>query len=110
MPDINTTAPSGAGPVNMIPEDYGKKPAPGTALCLSGGGYRAMIFHLGAFIRLNEAGILQKLKRVSSVSGGSIAAGVLGLKWKRLDFINGVARNLQSEVIDVVREMADKTI
>ena len=23
------------------------------ALCLSGGGYRAMIFHLGALIRLN---------------------------------------------------------
>jgi NTE family protein len=110
MPDINTTAPSGAGPVNMIPEDYGKKPAPGIALCLSGGGYRAMVFHLGAFIRLNEARILQKLKRVSSVSGGSIAAGVLGLKWKRLQFVNGVAANLDTEVIGLVRQMADKTI
>jgi NTE family protein len=110
MPDINTTAPSGAGPVNMIPEDYGKKPAPGIALCFSGGGYRAMVFHLGAFIRLNEARILQKLKRVSSVSGGSIAAGVLGLKWKRLQFVNGVAANLDTEVIGLVRQMADKTI
>jgi NTE family protein len=94
----------------MIPEDYGKKPAPGIALCLSGGGYRAMVFHLGAFIRLNEARILQKLKRVSSVSGGSIAAGVLGLKWKRLQFVNGVAANLDTEVIGLVRQMADKTI
>ena len=110
MPDINTTAPSGAGPVNMIPEDYEKKPAPGIALCLSGGGYRAMIFHLGAFIRLNEAGLLQKLKRISSVSGGSIAAGVLGLKWKRLQFVNGIATNLMAEVVNLVRQMADKTI
>lgn len=110
MPDTNTTSPTASGPVNMIPEDYGKKPAEGMALCLSGGGYRAMIFHLGAFIRLNEAGLLQKLKRISSVSGGSIAAGVLGLKWKKLNFQNGVAANLQAEVIDVVRQMADKTI
>src|SRR5262245_28221555 len=48
---------------------------PGIALCLSGGGYRAMLFHLGALWRLNEAGLLSQLKRISSVSGGSITAG-----------------------------------
>ena len=32
--------------------------APGIALCLSGGGYRAMVFHLGALWRLNELGLL----------------------------------------------------
>jgi hypothetical protein len=26
----------------------------GMALCLSGGGYRAMVFHVGGLIRLNE--------------------------------------------------------
>jgi NTE family protein len=50
-------------------------------LCLSGGGYRAMPFHLGAVWRLNEFGLLRKLVRISSVSGGSITAGVLGLAW-----------------------------
>ena len=30
----------------------------GIALCLSGGGYRAMLFHVGAIIRLNELGYL----------------------------------------------------
>jgi len=50
------------------------KIAPGIALCLSGGGYRAMIFHLGALIRLNVVGLLMPLNRVSSVSGGSITA------------------------------------
>jgi NTE family protein len=41
-------------------------------LTLSGGGYRATLFHLGAVRRLNELGILPKLTTVSSVSGGSI--------------------------------------
>ncbi|MHC4915154.1 MAG: hypothetical protein ACYTGB_06645, partial [Planctomycetota bacterium] len=50
------------------PEDRDLK---GTALCLSGGGYRAMLFHLGAAWRLYETGDLAKLDRISSVSGGS---------------------------------------
>lgn len=49
----------------------------GIALCLSGGGYRALLFHLGALKRLNELGILAKLRTVSSVSGGSIASARL---------------------------------
>jgi NTE family protein len=75
---------------------------PGIALCLSGGGYRAMIFHLGALIRLNEIGLLAKLNRVSSVSGGSITAAQLGLKWRDLQFQNDVAKNLQELVIDPI--------
>ena len=38
-----------------------------------------MLFHVGALWRLNELGYLPRLDRVSSVSGGSITAGVLGL-------------------------------
>ena len=38
-----------------------------------------MLFHLGALWRLNQAGYLQRLERVSSVSGGSITAATLGL-------------------------------
>src|SRR5579864_8187670 len=41
-------------------------------LSLSGGGFRATLFHLGALRRLNEFGILPRLTTVSSVSGGSI--------------------------------------
>ncbi|HQY13833.1 MAG TPA: patatin-like phospholipase family protein [Ilumatobacteraceae bacterium] len=59
-------------------------PPPGVALCLSGGGYRAMLFHLGGLIRLNQLGLLRGLARVSSVSGGSITAAVLGLHWSSL--------------------------
>jgi NTE family protein len=81
----------------------------GIALSLSGGGYRAMVFHLGALLRLNEVGLLAKLTRVSSVSGGSITAGVLALAWKELRFKNGIADNLQI-VVSRVRELANTTI
>lgn len=57
---------------------------PGIALAMSGGGFRAMLFHAGALMRLNELGLLSKLKRISSVSGGSIASGYLATVWPRL--------------------------
>ena len=63
------------------PRGHDETPSEGLALCLSGGGYRAMLFHLGVLWRLNDAGCLPRLDRVSSVSGGSITAGVLGLHW-----------------------------
>ncbi|MBP2238673.1 NTE family protein [Sinorhizobium kostiense] len=63
-------------------------------LCLSGGGYRAMIYHVGALIRLNAAGYLPRLDEIASVSGGSITAGYLALCWPRLLFDeNGRAEN-----------------
>ena len=48
-----------------------------TALCLSGGGFRAALFHLGALRRLNELGVLSKVDTIASVSGGSILAAHL---------------------------------
>jgi NTE family protein len=89
-------------------EVAGGAPEDGIALCLSGGGYRAMVFHLGALTRLNELGLLRRVARVSSVSGGSVTAGALGLAWRRLDFgPDGVARNLGDLVVAGVRAMAD---
>lgn len=44
----------------------------GIGLCISGGGYRAALFHLGAFRRLDELGVLSKVDTFASVSGGSI--------------------------------------
>jgi NTE family protein len=44
----------------------------GIGLSLSGGGFRASLFHLGALRRLNELGVLQQIDTISSVSGGSI--------------------------------------
>jgi NTE family protein len=87
------------------------QPETGTALCLSGGGYRAMMFHAGCLWRLNEAGLLGTLKRISSVSGGSIAAGVLGMNWKGLNATaNAPSTRFKELVIGPIREMASTTV
>lgn len=46
------------------------------ALALSGGGYRAAYFHLGVFEKLHVLGLLDRIGVISSVSGGSILAGI----------------------------------
>jgi NTE family protein len=55
----------------------------GIALALSGGGYRAALFHLGALRRLNELGVLEQITTFTSVSGGSVISGLLAsaLRW-----------------------------
>jgi len=82
----------------------------GVGLCLSGGGYRAMLFHVGTLWRLNELGWLPKIQRVSSVSGGSITAAVLGMNWKNLQFDAGVAKNFVAELVQPIRKLAGESI
>lgn len=83
----------------------------GMALCMSGGGYRAMLFHLGVLWRLNELRLLKTLRRVSSVSGGSITAAVLGFRWDQLDFDqDGVARAFKEKVVEPIRDLADQRL
>jgi NTE family protein len=80
-------------------------------LCLSGGGFRAMLFHAGSLWRLNEAGYLPRLDRVSSVSGGSITAGMLALRWAELEFgADGSAANLAELVVQPLRRFASRTV
>lgn len=59
------------------PQPVAAESRSGLALALSGGGYRATLFHLGALRRLDEIGILTQVDTISSVSGGSITAGIL---------------------------------
>ena len=113
MSDTNPgpVTPESSQPVSGDAPQGAAGPKPGIALCLSGGGYRAMIFHLGALWRINQLGFLKKLSRVSSVSGGSITAGVLALAWRNLQFDgNGVATNLEDLVINRLRRFANNTI
>jgi NTE family protein len=107
-----SNGPAGTDPIEAaaaITPDFlgGKKLEDGIGLCLSGGGFRAMLFHLGAFIRLNELGLLKKLDRVASVSGGSIAGGALAVAWNDLNFDDaGVATNLSELVANPLLMLA----
>lgn len=83
---------------------------PKPALALSGGGFRAMLFHVGTISRLNAFGLLPKLIRISSVSGGSIASAMLAKAMPRLRYENDVAQNLDAEFVQPLRKFAARTI
>src|SRR6476619_6040666 len=86
------------------PSEGGAGDNPGIALCLSGGGFRATLFHLGAVRRLNEFGMLSRLEVITSVSGGSILNGILATRWARLECgDDGVFTNFKNEIGDTVR-------
>lgn len=54
-------------------------------LALSGGGYRAAVFHLGILAFIAENNLLEKVTHISTVSGGSIVMGLIyrlnNFKW-----------------------------
>src|SRR5262245_37725899 len=52
-------------------------------LALSGGGFRATLYHLGLLRFLRDAGLLPQVTHITSVSGGSIMAAHLALNWDR---------------------------
>lgn len=97
-------------PVRYLETDSRTPPKDGIGLCLSGGGYRAMLFHLGTLWRLNELGWLERLDRVSSVSGGSLTSATLGLAWPQLAFSSGVATRFTDLVVEPVRALARVTV
>ncbi|MBD8601360.1 patatin-like phospholipase family protein [Pseudomonas sp. CFBP 8771] len=91
------------------PESVSRPLLPGMGLCLSGGGYRAMLFHVGSLWRLYEAGLLFSVERISSVSGGSITNAVLALAWKNLPF-NGATGPFDTLVVTPIRALARRTL
>ena len=80
-------------------------PAPGFALALSGGGFRATLCCIGAARFLADAGLLSRLRYASSVSGGSVANGVLACGYEHL-----AAEGFTGEAFDrhVLRPLVDR--
>ena len=76
------------------------------ALWLSGEGYRAALFHLGALTRLNELGLLAQVGTVGAVSGGSILAALLATRipWP----IHGAYRDWPERVAEPMRAIAQR--
>ena len=111
--NLNANIPVSAVRVDRDAQEAGASaPASdGIALCLSGGGYRSMLFNAGAVWRLNELGLLPGLTQVSAVSAGAFVAGMLASRWQQLTFDGrGVASNLHDMVVDPLRALARKTI
>ncbi len=84
---------------------------PGLALAMSGGGFRAVLFHVGSILRLNDSCLLPQLKRISSVSGGSIVAGVLAVHWDQLKTNpSGKVENLEEEFVQPLRAFCSRNL
>jgi NTE family protein len=89
----------------------------GTALCLSGGGYRAALFHLGAMLRLHERDELAEVELFSAVSGGSIALAWLASRYLALregedeDFDEWCGRcDFRAQVLEPFRAVAARDL
>jgi NTE family protein len=82
----------------------------GIGLALSGGGFRATLFHIGALWRLNELGILGRIDRLSSVSGGSIVAGLLAKEWDQLEIVDGTAVRFHDLIVNPLRNFCSQPI
>src|SRR3954452_25538301 len=52
-------------------------------LALSGGGFRATLYHLGLVRFLRDASLLSQVSHITAVSGGSIVAAHVVLNWGR---------------------------
>jgi hypothetical protein len=85
---------------------YGQRQ--GDVLCLSGGGFRAALFHLGALTRLNELGLLAETETLAAVAGGSILAALLAARvpWP----LQGTFRDWPEAVATPMRSIAQRNI
>src|SRR5262245_24879197 len=78
----------------------GARTAMKIGLALSGGGFRATLYHLGLVRFLRDAGILSNVTHITAVSGGSIFAAHLVLNWSRY---NGSESEFDAAAAEVLR-------
>jgi len=86
---------------NIITSFYYEK----IGLALSGGGFRASLFHIGVFSRLAELDMLKHIDVISSVSGGSIIAMHYYLKLQQLLETKDNNAIKQEDYIKLVKDM-----
>ena len=76
-------------------------------LALSGGGFRACLYHLGLVRFLRDGGILPHITHITAVSGGSIFAAHLVLNWDRYTGSTEEFDKAASQLLDFVRPPSD---
>jgi len=78
-------------------------------LCLSGGGFRASFFALGALRYLAESQALERVVAVSAVSGGSIAAAAVADRWTDYQAAGGGAEAFLCAIDEPFRAKVTET-
>jgi NTE family protein len=68
------------------------------AVALSGGGFRAALFHMGVLRRVAELGWLPSIDAISGVSGGSIIAAFAALQWGEMLSAGGDAAAFEKHI------------
>ncbi len=68
-------------------------------LALSGGGFRATLYHLGVIRFLRDADILKDVSQITSVSGGSVLGAHLALHWDRY---NGSDEEFEAAAVELI--------
>ena len=79
-------------------------------LALSGGGFRASLFHIGVLAKLAELDVLRRAEVLSCVSGGSIVGAHYYLKVRHLLQSKHDDDVTQEDYIQLVRELADEFV
>jgi predicted acylesterase/phospholipase RssA len=77
-------------------------------LALSGGGFRASLFHIGVLARLAECNVLRRVEVLSCVSGGSIVGAYYYLKLRRLLERKTDGEITDSDYVKLVGQVADE--
>jgi NTE family protein len=86
-------------------------------IALSGGGYRATVFHLGVLARLAEDEALEQVSVLSTVSGGSLCIGMVhglnGMRWpasqEYLDHVVSDARRILTST-DLQKDLISRVL
>lgn len=77
-------------------------------LALSGGGFRAALFHIGVLARMAELDLLRRVEQLSTVSGGAIVGAYYYLKVKELleeKRKDGLTASTPGAYVTIVREI-----
>jgi len=72
-------------------------------LALSGGGFRATLYHLGVVRYFRDCGALEQVGDIASVSGGSILAAHLVLNWDRYTGDDAAFAEAAKEIVRFVQ-------
>jgi integrative and conjugative element protein (TIGR02256 family) len=84
-----------------------KKPQRNVGLALSGGGSRAIAFHLGCLRALHDRGILDRVSTLSTVSGGSVIGAMYAYSADSFeDFEKRVQKLLRSGLVRTILRKA----